>query len=180
MYCAHCHPALASFPGSPRTRALFRTASDGKLDVAWVQGQSSIATHVLQTAVFYTSPILLLVRSHFQTTFQLLYIQLSQHEMLQHNTPVTMRVSFKESVAFSSLHSTTDPFSWAVAVKVRMVVISTGLWVVASSGNRGRTRQCAELPLKVQVKVTISSGQACLIPRLDSNSRILAAHKEMQ
>ena len=100
--------------------------------------------------------------------------------MLQHDTPVTMRVSFKESVPFPSLHlhSTTVPFNWAVALKVRVMVISTGLPLTASSGRRGLTCQSAELPPKVQVKVTISSGQACLIPTLDSKSRILAAHKE--
>ena len=97
--------------------------------------------------------------------------------MLQHDTPVTRRVSLKESAPFSSLHSTTVPFNWAVAVKFRVMVISTGLPVSALFGT---SCQNAELPLKVQVKVTISSGQACLIPTLDSKSRILAAHKKMQ
>ena len=102
--------------------------------------------------------------------------------MLQYDTPVTLRVSFKESVPFPPLHlhSTTVPFNWAVAVKFRVMVISTGLPVSASSGKRGLTCQLPELPLQVQVKVTISSGQACLIPTLDSKSRILAAHKKMQ
>lgn len=100
--------------------------------------------------------------------------------MLQHDTPVTLRVSFKESAPFSSLQTTTIPFNSAVAVKVRVMVISTGLPASALSGKCGLTCQYTELPSEVQVKVTISSGQACLIPTLDFKSRILAAHKEMQ
>ena len=96
--------------------------------------------------------------------------------MLQHGTPVTQRVSLKESAPFPSLHSTTVPFNSAVAVRMSVMVISTGLPVSALLGT---STQVAELPSEVQVKVTISSGQACLIPTLDSKSR-LAAHKEMQ
>ena len=74
--------------------------------------------------------------------------------MLQHDTPVTRRVSLKESAPFNSLHSTTVPFNSAVALRVRVMVISTGPPVPALFGT---STQNAELPLKVQVKVTISS-----------------------